>query len=120
MCSRKGVNPLAFSAVLRGLKSSFVSHNNDMVATVRKQALNRKEEEMEQTALTDMQESRGTVEDLSKRTRHLERQVRDLLGRLSDMEERVSILVVGQISLKATVADATRAKDTPSTYDKRY
>ena len=70
--------------------------------------------------MAELHESRETVEHLSKRTRHLERQVRDLLGKLSDMEERVSNLVVGQISLKATVADATRTRDTPSTYDKKY
>ena len=120
MCSRKGVNPLTFSAVLRGLKTSVVSHNNDMVATVRKQALNGEEEDMEQTALTDTQESRETVEDLSKRTRHLETQVRELLGRLGEAEEKVSVLVAGQISLKASVADATRENGTPSSYDKRF
>ena len=60
------------------------------------------------------------MEDLSERTRHLERQVRKLLGRLSEAEEKVSILVTGQISLKAIVADATRESGTPSSYDKRF
>ena len=55
MCSRKGGSPLTFSAVLRGLKTYVVSHNNDMVAKVRRQALIEEEEEMEQTTLTDMQ-----------------------------------------------------------------
>ena len=60
------------------------------------------------------------MEDLSKRTKHLERQVRELLGRISNTEERVYILVAGQISLKASVADETRASGTPSSYDKRF
>ena len=65
-----------------------------------------------------MQESGEKMEDLSERTRHLERQVRKLLGRLSEAEEKVSILVAGQISLKASVADAESGP--PSSYDKRF
>ena len=68
---------------------------------------------MEQSALTDMQESRGTVEDLSRKTRHLERQVRELLERLDDTEEKVLARITGQISLKASVADTTREDGRP-------
>ena len=109
-----------FLAVLRGLKTAAISHNDNLVAKVREQALIEDEEDTEHTALAELHESGEAMEDLSKRTKHLERQVRELLGRLSDTEERVSILVTGQISLKATVADATRACGTPSTYDKIF
>ena len=62
----------------------------------------------------------SSVEDLSRKTRNLERQVRELLERLDETEEKVSALIAGQISLKASVADATREDGTPSSYDKRF
>ena len=120
LCCKRGAGPLTVSAVLRGLKTAAVNPNDEMKAKVREQTLIEDEEDTEHTALAELHESGEAMEDLSKRTKHLERQVRELLGRLSDTEERVSILVTGQISLKATVADATRASGTPSSYDKRF
>jgi hypothetical protein len=120
MCCRKGAGPLTISAVLRGAKAAVSSRNDEMLASVKEHALLGNDEDAENTAMTELHESRETMEQLSKRTRHLERQVRDLLGKLSNMEERVSNLVVGQISLKATLADATRTRDMPSAYDSKY
>jgi hypothetical protein len=120
MCCRKGAGPLTISAVLRGARAAVSSRNDEMLASVKEHALLGHNEDAENTTITEPHGSRETMKQLSRRTRHLERQVRDLLGKLSNMEERVSNLVVGQISLKATLADATRTRDMPSAYDAKY
>jgi hypothetical protein len=120
MCCRKGAGPLTISAVLRGARAAVSSRNDEMLASVKEHALLESSEDAENTAITEPHGSRETMEQLSKRTRHLERQVRDLLGKLSSMEERVSNLVVGQISLKTTLADATRTRNMPSAYGSKY
>ena len=119
MCFIRGPNPLTVSAVLRGLRSSFIRHNSKIVESVRRQALNGEETEdlMEPTMFTEMQESGGTIEDSDRKTRNLERQDKELMGRLDETEKRISALIAGQISLRARVA--SREESTPLSYGKR-